>query len=358
MRVLLKDFAKVVVKRQIVKKADTNTIIYGLARSGKTTLGFKILMAYLNLVKELNKLSKHDWIPEKSWIKLFKKYFASDAEDMNYKIKNNPERSFTFVDEGIDVASWQERLTKEQRELIELVQKSGKKGLMTLLLTNSMSLLTKDLLARFHYLFIIISEPTAKGNRAFLFRNYKNPFLAEKNPFGLNKLFSDIKKHPNFIDEQYKLENYLIRIKTLVGTVYFRAMSPKLYSLYEKVIKEPAIMREKKKSRTVSYYLFYKLRYMLDTLIYNLSVKDGKSMSQLERLFIDKFGNALANRALLKAHLDRLISMERPPDLTNEDIIEKPLEILDSEDIDLESSLAKEHDSHVDAPKEAKESED
>ena len=340
MRLPLKDFAKMIVKRQVEKKADTFVIIYGLARSGKTTLGFKILMVYLRLVRRLYKLGKHDWLPEKTWFKLLVKYFATDAGDMNSKIKHNPDNSFTFVDEGLDVASWHDRLTRELKELLELIQKTGKKGQLTLLLVNNISILTKELLARAHYLFIIAEEPTPKGNSALLFRNYTNPFLAEKNPFGLNRLFKDIQKRPFILDEPDKFMNYMMRQKRLVATVYFRALDKKLYDLYDKVVKEPSIMKEKEKRRVISFWRYKKLKFMVDLVIFNDSIRGGKKISETQRLFTDKWGNCWISRNTIQTRKNIMMAMEKPPNLTTEEVIDTPIEISESEDISLESSLA------------------
>jgi len=118
------NFAKVIYRRQKEKDADTFIIIYGLPRSGKTTLGFNILIPYIKLMRRMYKEGNVEWNPENRWSQHFKRYFATDSEDMNKKVKNNPPGSYVFIDEGIDVVSWMELMTRDQRELMELIQKT------------------------------------------------------------------------------------------------------------------------------------------------------------------------------------------------------------------------------------------
>ena len=343
-------FSKVAVKRQKVKTADTFIIIYGLARSGKTTLGFKILLPFLKLKRLLYSLGKSEWLPEFKWSKIFKKYFSSDAEDMTDKIKENPVGSFNFVDEGLDVVSWHDRLTREQKNLIELLQKSGKKCQLTILLIANFGILTKEILARAHYLIIIPREPSVKGNVGLVFRQYKVPFLAEKNPFGLNKMFKDLQKNPQLFESSKKFIKYLKRSKRLVGTVTFGKLNQKLYDLYDRLVKDPSIIREKHKNRMVNYPLFYKLKYSFNTLLYNLKEKDGKTIAEIEKLLIDKFGTQLVNRNLISNQINRMTALEVKPILDEQEIIEPPVSITEEEDIELEDSLALEEiESHVDA---------
>lgn len=338
-RLGLIDFVKMVCKRQKMKEADTFIIIYGLARTGKTTLGFRFLLLYIWLKRKLFKAGLSSWSPENKWSDHFKRYFATTAEDMNYKIKHNPEGSYTFVDEGADVASWHEILTREQKDLIELILKSGKKRQFTILITASFKILTKTLLARAHYLFIITEEPTIRGNSAFLFKNYTIPFLAETNPFGLNRLFKDLEKNSWLIEDASRFAGYLKRQKRLIGQVHFNKVSDRLYNLYDRLVKDPSIMRDKKRRQSVSYPIYYKLKYLLDTLLYNLFIKDGKSLAQIQKLLVDKFGSSLATRQLIEGHINKMTSLEVKPSLSEDEILEKPVEVLASEDLDTLADL-------------------
>jgi hypothetical protein len=368
----LETISKLAVKREKLKEADTFIIIYGLARSGKTTLAFKLLMPFLTLKRKLFNEGKSEWLPERKWSMLFKKYFSSDAEGMKENTKNNPKGSFNFVDEGLDVVSWHDRLTKEQKDLIELLQKSGKKCQLTILLLANFSILTKEILARAHYLFIIPKEPSPKGNIAFLFRNYKVPFLAEKNPFGLNRMFKDLARHPFLFEESRKFIKYLKRQRRLVGQVKFGKLNQKLYDLYDMLVKEPSIMKEHQKRRMVNYAMFYKLKYSFTTLIYNLVTKDGKTIGQIEKLLLDKFGSQLLNRNLIKNWIDKMTALEVKPTLDEQEIIEVEPTVTEDEDIDVEESLleeikelettgsttaSEEVESHVDTSNNAEESE-
>jgi hypothetical protein len=324
------NFAKVICKRQNKKKADTFIIIYGLPRTGKTTLGFNILFPFLKLKRKLRRLGVSEWEIERGWKKLFRKYFATSCEDMGKKAKFNPPGSFTFVDEGLDIVSWHQRLTMEQKDLLELLQKTGKRHQLTVLITPSLSLLTKDILARAHYLFIILSEPGENGNDAYLFKNYTIPFMAEKFPFGLKKIEHDLEKFPFLSADRGSFLKYLKDRKRFMGVVKFGNIDKELYELYDKLVKEPSIMRDKRKRKMISFPRWQKLRFMFDTIVYNLYTKDNKTVTQIENLMTDKFGFTLANRELIKTHLNRMSMLEVRPDLDEKEEIIEP-EIKDEE---------------------------
>lgn len=310
----IKNFVKRIVWRQNSKNADTFIIIYGPRRSGKTTLGFQILIAYLQALRIEYSCGRSTWNVPRSWKKLFKEYFAGDAEDMIRKIKNSPEKSFTFVDEGDDVLSWQHAMEKEQKDLNELILKAGKKKMLTILLVPSISLLQKTQLANAHYLFIVPDEPRDGRNTAYLFKNHKNPILREKVPFGLKNIEQDVLKKTR-LSSNVAFCNYLLQRDRFITRFSYRAIDPKIYALYDALVKDPLIMRERQKRRMVSYSRFKRLQYALDTILYNLYVHDSKNVSQIERLLRDKFGSSLVSRAVIKNHIDKLSVLQVKPDL-------------------------------------------
>jgi len=336
-RFSFKNFAKLIYQRQVKKDADTFIIIYGIPRTGKTTLGFNILIPYIKLMKKLHKEGKTTWQPEKRWSDIMKKYFASSSGDMNKKAKNNPDGSFTFIDEGADVVSWMDLMTSEQKELLQLIQKTGKKHMLTILITPSLGLLTKYILARAHYMFILLDEPKENGNRAYLLRNYKVPFLAEKQPFGLNKIIKDLEKNPYLAQN---LDRYMIDKTRLVAVARFRKINDKLYSLYDKLVKEPSIMSEKKRVRSIPIIQYQKIKYILDTLLWRLYTNDEKSIAQIERLMTDKFGMRLASRSTIKNWIDKIMALDVKPKFSKENAIkvEKPIKVTDTEDIDIDDT--------------------
>jgi hypothetical protein len=338
-RFSFQNFAKVAVKRQTQKKADTFILIYGLPRAGKTTLGFDILLPYLKLKRRLYREGKSSWEMPRAWSKTFNSYFATDASDMSKKIKINPNGSFTFVDEGLDVASWHEMMKNEQKDLIELIQKTGSKGQLTILIIPNLSLMTKALMARAHYLFIIIDEPHEGGNYAYLFKNYTNPILAENFPFGLKRIIKDILKYP-IIGEKSLFENYIIGRDRFVGKVKFRSIDKKLYDLYDKLVKIPSLEKDKEKRRTVPRSKFNKLTYAFDIILFNLKEIDNKPIIKIERMLRDKFGTQIISQDAIRRRVDRVVAMQIPPMLSDEDVFEEePESESPSEDIDVDSSL-------------------
>jgi len=333
------NFAKIVRKREVEKKSDTFVIIYGLPRTGKTTLGFNLLIPYLRLKKKLYKEGKSKWKIESRWSFIFDKYFASSCEEMHKKIKNNENGSFIFIDEGTDVMSWHSMMTKEQQDLLELLQKTGAKSIFTIFITPSLSLLTKDILTRAHYMFIVPSEPSKKYNTAMLLKNYTVPFLAEKYPFGLKNIIKAVEKYPQLIKDKNRFRNYLHTQDRFIGEYKFSQINQKLYDLYVKKVKMPAMLRTRKKRRMVSYTKYFKLKYMFDTILFNLYTKDNKSIAQINRLLIDKFGSELASRNLIQNHLDSMTNIQiRPKELDEkEEILEKEsIKINEKEDISVD----------------------
>lgn len=337
------NFSKVIVNRQVKKEADTFIIIYGLPRTGKTTLGFDILIPLLQLMRKLNRLGLSEWEVPYTWKQIFERHFAGDAEDMLRKIKELPERSFIFVDEGIDILSWHDQMAKEQQNLIELLQKAGKKRMLIIAVVPSLSLLTKPILAKAHYMFMITTEPSSKGNYAYLLKNYTNPILAENFPFGMKKIVDTVLKHPAIAEEKF-FESFIVSRDRFIAKVKYKPIDRNVYELYDRLVKDPSIMRTKVKSRSVSYRVFYKLQYAFDTLIYRLKNSDDKSVMQIKNLLVDKFGNSLASTELIRDHIAKLEAMEKPPQLTDEEILEgkeKPVEL---EDISLDSIFAGEEE--------------
>lgn len=331
----INNFVKRIVWRQNNKDADTFIIIYGPRRSGKTTLGFQILISYLHAMRRQHILGKSEWKVPRSWKKLFTEYFAGDAEDMIRKIKNNPEKSFTFVDEGDDVLSWQHAMEKEQKDLNELILKAGKKKMLTILLVPSISLLQKTQLSNAHYMFIVPDEPKGDRNTAYLFKNHKNPILREKVPFGLKSIEQDVLKNKHLASNEAFCD-YLAKRDRFITRFAYRAMEPKLYSLYDALVKEPLIMRERQRRRMVSLSRFARLQYAMDTILHNLYVHDDKNVSQIERLLRDKFGSSLVSRTVIKNHIDKMSVLQVKP-IEDGEVLDAPeVQDLPEEDLLLE----------------------
>ena len=66
----------------------------------------------------------------------------------------------------------------------------------------------------------------------------------------------------------------------------------------------------------ISLAKFRKLQWRYNALMRNLYVKDGKTLAQLERLHIDKFGNRLSGRDSIRRLLD---SIESTSEISSED---------------------------------------
>lgn len=287
-------FVDVVEGRQKQKDADTFVVIYANPRTGKTTLGFHIISEYIKRKRE----KRDSWIPEATWEELFKKYFTDSAEDMNKKILANPEESLCFVDEGLDVASHFDQMGREQRELIILLQKTGKRKNLMILLTTSIKLLTKAILARAEYLFILVDEPDVKTktNKAYLMQNWGSPFLRESNPFDIYALMKKFTKHPNLAASKNMLVHNFQVSRCFRGIIEFGPMEPKLYELYDRIVKEPAIMNPRRRSMMFRYE---KMNKVLNCLLINLLHKNYK-LAEIHRLTFDEFGDQTISYQALK----------------------------------------------------------
>ena len=356
-RLTPKFFAKLAFSRYVKKRADTFVIIYGKPRTGKTNLGFNLLIPYLKICRKAYKKGLIEFNPPYYWKKIFKKYFTDSAEDMSKKLKYNEPASPVFLDEGLDILSWHDALTKEQQDLVELLMKTGKRGNFVILITPILSLLTKEILARAHYMFIIPKEFRKTGwNTALVLRNYDIPVLAEKNPFGIYTLIKKIEKHPNIFSEVENFISLTMRQKTFKGMMPFHFINPKLYELYDRLVKEPTIMKGKRRRKWVSKGRFDKLKYMLDTLLYNLHTRDGKTYAQIESLMTDKFGQVLLGRQTISKYINKILQLQVKPKLEEGEYTEEleikkeekevedlPLTSEDAEDGVDEAEEGKEH---------------
>lgn len=305
------NFAKIVIKRFLKKQSDTCVLIYGRPRTGKTTLGFRLLIPYLHYMRKLAREGTVKWNPPQQWRLIFKRYFAMSAGDMIKMVKKNEEGSIVFVDEGLDLLSWHHQMEKEQQDLIELLMKTGKKGIFTIIITPSLSLFTKSMLSRFHYMFIIWDEPSEKGNYAHLLRNYKSPVLAEKNPFGLKKVIDVMLKYPDrFEDDVDRVFSMFYNRYNYIGMVKFKPIKKELYDLYEHCVKEPLIMQMRKKKGYVTMEDYERLKYAFETILWNLWKRDGKTFTQISSLLTDKFGKCLLSAASVSKYIRRMEARE------------------------------------------------
>lgn len=352
---------QIILQRQVKKQADTFMIIYGVERSGKTTLGFNILLPYIKLMKDiatgdyLPKFIPQDYPKDKLWdprgirdgqrhshvrmSDIFKNNFAGDSFDAAEKIKKNPPGSPVFIDEGIDVASWMEQMQREQKGLVHLLKKSGKKLMPTIMITPSMSLLNKEMLRRAHYLFLIINEPKNNENHAYLFKNYDNPILREQMPFGFKGIVEDITKRKDLRIDQEGVNHYLQQRERMMGVVKFKVIDPKVYDLYDKLVKDPLINKSNPGKKYVTLTQHAKMKYMFDTLLYNLHTKDEKSYAQINRLLIDKFGNALTTQHTIRSYIESVAAAEAAKELMEADVLstdeERKIKVGEDEEVDL-----------------------
>lgn len=320
------NFAKLISKRQHEKNSDTFVVIYGPRRVGKTTLGFHILMKFLELKKQEYKDGISAWKVPTHWKELFKNYFSGDSDEMRKKLLNNPEESFNFVDEGNDVASWTRQLEEEQKGLQEVVLKAGKRKNLIIFIVPSMKLFTKTMLAQAHYLFMIPHEPNKGQNRAYLFKNYDNPILRENNPFGFKMIEKEVLKN-KFLSKSENFIKYLKKQDRYITHFNYGIVPKRIYELYDVIVKEPLLNKTRKKRSMVPASKYTKVQYMFNTLINNLHLKEDKNINSIHKLCIDPFGFSLVSQPTLQKMVDEYTTMDLTPELKRKDIFEDDFEI-------------------------------
>jgi len=328
--VKMDDFVKIIIKRQMEKSSDTFMIIYGARRTGKSTLGMQLLRRYLKLKRKIadklaqlpedeltdswrNYKKNYNWKPPNSWKQLFNNHFAASPEDLVKKIRKLPSGSFVFIDEGIDIGSWQHMMESGQIDLVELILKAGKKGLFTIFVTPSISLLRKQFLAEAHYLAVVPKEPRkGKLNIALLLRNSDVQAVRESQPFGILHVHNLLKKSKHVSTEQYI--NRIRRLQSYVGHFVYGPLKPGLYELYDRLVKDPLIMKTRRRRRVVSKTKYDRLLYALQTMLYNLKVKAGYTYAQLESMLTDKWGNRLWSKDRIRAAIESMTIRTEPFD--------------------------------------------
>jgi len=309
----LPSFTRLAITEKNKYNRDCVIIIYGRPRSGKTTIGLHILSEYF---KKL-----HNWKGDgffnskKIWGEAFDNNFATSSQEAKNMFKDFSYDDFVFVDEGIDVASYHQQMTREQSNFFQLLQKTGEKRLLTIFITPSYKLLTKDILRRAHYMFVINRNPRvrkekgeskATGNEALLYRNFEDPIRAEANPFGLNELFKKASKN-----KMMPLKHLYYKSRCMVGKMRFRWIDKDIYELYRKKIKIPQINKSYSRG-SVSRKKYNKLRYRLLTLLNNLYKKHTDNYSKISRLCYDKWGNKLASPQTIKKLIEQYQALEEP----------------------------------------------
>jgi len=293
------EISRIMRKEKEKKQCDNFVIIYGLWRSGKSNLGMRLiqhdgLISKHGYRKTLTGLSMHHELSKNWWANIFNNHYANTAGEMEAKIKVMPHGSTICVDEGADVASWHLQNTQEQSDMIRLLQKTGKLGHTTIFITPSRSLLTKNILQRAKWMFIIPFEHDGKGNHAYLYRNYSDPARAEKNPFDLNYLFDKVEKYKKMPTERiYTISN------RFTGTTYFRWIHPEIYDQYEKIVKDPHMFQTVRK-RAVPYRTHAQVKYALMSILSNLRTMDDKTYVMMRKLSTTRFGEVLLKEPKIK----------------------------------------------------------
>lgn len=338
-RMSVSNFIDIVTMRQTIKNQDTFILLHGVAGSGKSTLCLHLIAKYIKKKKKEFKEGKITWEPESHLSRHFRKYVASDPLEADEKIEELPAGSYLWVDEGTDTASWMDMMSKNQKEYMKTLQKSRDKKLFYLKNVPNMKLMNKNILQRSHYLLLMMGEHDGKSNTVYVFRNYDNSILRDSIPFGYKNIENDLLKNPYIDDNKTKLHNYLIRQPCCIAFFTFRAVNPKIYNLYDKLIKQPNMFKKAKKKKDIPYATYHKTKYAFDTLMYNLYNHDDKTLAQVQNLLTDKFGRALTSITSIRAWINKMAMMDVPPDVENKDLFEEDNKNLMKIEIDPEDEV-------------------
>ena len=316
---------------------DTIIVIIGQRGAGKSNLGLKIISNWLEIKKE------EGMIDGVNWKKYWKENFALSTIDAIEKYRKLKERSFLFIDEGADVAYSSDTMTLLVRNLIKLLAKMREKKIFTIICLPFLDMLTKRVLEMTHLLIVVPYRFKDLWSYAFVYARNPNP-LVSGDGYGFDKAKKILEKGLRL--DYMMSERWVVYKGEKIREVYPKMMFRKLMSLpsfkmmfryrpvkkelenaYKKYVKSK-ILNQELHTDLVPRSKFAKLEYMYNTLLYNLYEKDGKSLKQLERLHIDKFGNILLSAGTIKKRLDKMAMTEKPlsEDIIKEKIFEEEIE--------------------------------
>jgi len=202
-------------------------------------------------------------------------------------------------------------MSAEQSNLLQLLQKTGEKRLVIIIITPTYKMFTKRFFARSHYLFIIPSEAKLKGNYALAYKNYTDPVYAEARPYDLKELFEEAeKKRPFNIERKYTSSDCFLD--------YFKYnwVDKKIYNLYCQIVKDP-VRDEVIGSRSIPYQVHMKNWYRFGVLLYNLRKylkKEGVGYKNMvSDLGFDTFGNKVITEDFIRDMVDSITALKKPP---------------------------------------------
>ena len=302
---------------------DTIIVIIGQRGAGKSNLGLKIVKSWLEIKRE------EGMIDSINWKKYWKENFALSTLDAIEKYRKLEDRSFLFIDEGADVAYSSDAMTILVRNLIKLLAKIREKKIFTIICLPFLDMLTKRVLQMTHLLIVVPYRFKNLWSYAFVYARNPNPLIGGDG-FGFDKAKKILERG---LTLDYTMsERWVIykgqRIREIYPRMLFRKLAglpsfklmfryrpvkKELEEAYKKYVKSK-VMNQEFHTDLVSRLKFEKLEYMYNTVLYNLYTKDGKSLKQLERLHIDKFGNVLLSAGSIKKRLERIEAMEKSPD--------------------------------------------
>jgi hypothetical protein len=308
--------ANIAIRREFTNR-DNIHIIIGDRGEGKSCYGLKEIYDYLRIKKEMGLIDKI------TWKRYFKDYFALTTTDANEKYKSmgdEPDK-FMFWDEGENIAYSADGVTKRVKLLVKTLAKARKKKIFTVVCLPYYEMLKKEVLKMAHtvsvipyrvdfkyaysFVYVKIGNVMKKGDgfgfdeaQKWMGKNLKNDSVKSSRQVKYKGgVFTE--KYPKFVFRKLRM------IPSYTMEFRWKNIPAKLEAMYNREVKDKLMVAEDEND-FVSLAKFNKLNYRYNALMHNLFIKDGKTLAQLERLHIDKFGNRLSGRDGIRRLLDSI----------------------------------------------------
>jgi len=314
-RFSFKYMAKKIIERQGHDK-DTIIVICGERRNGKSNWGLNLIRSFMREKKKIDPSYRWNW----------KENFPLTRNEAIEKVESLPDGSFVFYDEGIDFMYRGDTLAQMNKALIKFMAKSGKKKLLTIIILPDIFTLDVKILNMAHFLVAVPYRFEEVCAFAFIFSRSPNPFIQDK--FGLEKIkreFASRKVRKGLrsavmsgeisvkvkwnervtIPYPQELFTFLRRMDTFLYWHSFSGVNKKFEQDYIMHVKDKQLTM-KDEIAFVKYKDWIKVCEKYETLIYNLYLKHGMKMAQIERLHINNVGMRLTNYTTLKKMIESM----------------------------------------------------
>lgn len=312
-RFSFKWLAQCIIKRQKQDK-DTIMIVTGERRNGKSNWALKLVQQYISQRKKEAPDFKWNWNDN----------FPKTRQEALDNIESIPDNSFVVYDEAGDIMYSADTLNALNKKLVKFMAKSGKKGLLTIIVLPDIFMLDKKILNMALFLIAVPYRYKKVCSFAFMYGRNPNPLTQDK--FGLQRIkrmFESKKGVPltsrmptmtgkmsvvidNKMEEipyPKSLFTFLRSLPTFIHWHRFGKVSQRFEDAYKKNVKDKQLSMQDE-FNFISYAEYNVIRTRYDTLLYNLNRKQELSYAQLERLHRNFRGIRLMNATTIRKRIE------------------------------------------------------